>query len=121
MYKLDNSSEAVLSFEQAIKYNNSKKAVSKSLYEIAKVKIEERDFYSAYHTLERSDFLDIDVKLLQKFKLFTEGVIFLMKRKHKEAIDNFNKMTQVFPKMGDFIKPLLHIYRAYGYFCLGKH
>jgi Tfp pilus assembly protein PilF len=38
--KLGNPSEAVLSFEQSIKHNNSKKAVTKSLYEIAKIKIE---------------------------------------------------------------------------------
>ena len=60
------------------------------MYEIAKIKIEERDFYSAYHTLERSEFLDIDKKQLEKFKLYTEGVIFLMKRKFNEALDNFN-------------------------------
>ena len=50
-----------------------------------------RDFYSAFHTLSRSEYLiDIDKKMLEKFKLFTEGVIFLMKRKFKEAMDDFN-------------------------------
>ena len=23
--------------------------------------------------------------------------------------------------MGDFLRPLIYSYRAYGYFCLGKH
>ena len=43
--KLENLSDAILSFEQAIKHNNSRKAVTKALYEIAKIKIELRDYY----------------------------------------------------------------------------
>ena len=42
---IENLNEALLSFEQAIKHNNSRKAVTKSLYEIAKIKIELRDYY----------------------------------------------------------------------------
>ncbi|EAS02746.2 tetratricopeptide repeat protein (macronuclear) [Tetrahymena thermophila SB210] len=119
-YKQKNLNEASLCFEQSIKFNNSKKAVTKSLYEIAKIKIEQRDFYEAFHTLNRSDYLDTDKKMLEKFRLFTEGVIFLMKRKYKDAIDNFNLITSNF-SLGDFMKPLFYVYRAYGYFCLGKH
>lgn len=92
--RIENFNDALLSYEQAIKHNNSKKAVTKSLYEIAKIKIEQRDFYSAFHTLQRSEYLDIDKKLLEKFKLFTEGVIFLMKRKYKEALENFNEVSK---------------------------
>ena len=40
--------------------------------------------------------MDIDKKLLEKFKLFTEGVIFLMKRKYKEALENFNEVSKAF-------------------------
>lgn len=40
-----NLSEASLSFEQSVKFNKSKKSVTKSLYEIARIKIEQRDFY----------------------------------------------------------------------------
>ena len=43
-----------------------------------------------------------------------------MKRKFKEALENFNAITRSY-LLGDFIKPLFHVYRAYGYFCLGKH
>jgi hypothetical protein len=58
------SADAILSFEQSIKHNNSKKAVTKSLYEIAKIKIESRDFYSAFHALQRGDYLDVDKSAL---------------------------------------------------------
>lgn len=70
--KMRNSQEALLCFEQSIKHNNSQKAVTKSLYEIAKIKIEGRDFYAAYHTLNRADFLDTEKSYLEKFRLFTE-------------------------------------------------
>ena len=46
--------------------------MTKSLYEIAKIKIDQRDFYAAYHTLNRSEFLDIEKNYLEKFRLFTE-------------------------------------------------
>lgn len=37
---IESLTEAILSFEQAIKHNNSRKAVTKSLYEIVKIKVE---------------------------------------------------------------------------------
>ncbi|KAL4437922.1 hypothetical protein ABPG74_001093 [Tetrahymena malaccensis] len=119
-YKQKNLNEAILSFEQAIKHNNSRKAVTKALYEISKIKIELRDFYQAYHTLQRADYLDVDLKSLEKFRIFTDGVTFLMKRKHKEGIRNLTNLVKNY-SLGDFLKPLVYTYRAYGYFCLGKH
>lgn len=43
--------EAVICYEQAIKFNTNKKAVTRSIYEIAKIKIEHRDYYEALYTL----------------------------------------------------------------------
>lgn len=37
--KSNNYNEAILSYEQAIKFNTSKKATTKALYEICKLKI----------------------------------------------------------------------------------
>lgn len=56
--------EAILSYEQSLKFNNNHKAVTKALYEIAKIKIEMRDYYHAFHTLCRADYLDVDKKCL---------------------------------------------------------
>ncbi|KRX11228.1 hypothetical protein PPERSA_07753 [Pseudocohnilembus persalinus] len=149
--KLDNKNEANLAFEQAIKHNNSKNAVSKSLYEIAKIKIELRDFYQAFYTLQRSEFLDVDQELLKPFRMFTDSVTYLMKRKFQEGVDllnqlilslNFSKKSNnqsntkqnnmnsstdnivSARKQGsntELLKQLVFSYRSYGLFCLGQH
>ena len=43
-----------------------------------------------------------------------------MKRKFKEGIENLTKLINK-DSIGDFLKPLVYTYRAYGYFCVGKH
>lgn len=52
--------------------------------------------------------------------MFTDGVTFLMKRKYKEGIEHLTQLVKT-KVLGEFLKPLVHSYRAYGYFCLGKH
>lgn len=49
--KINNYNDAILSYEQAIKFNTSKKATTKALYEIAKLKIDQGDYYGASYTL----------------------------------------------------------------------
>jgi len=67
--------EALLCFEQSIKHDNSQKAVEKSLFEITKIKIEMRDFYSAFHTLNRFEYLkDFSTFSLEKFRNFIDSV-----------------------------------------------
>ncbi|CAD8212992.1 unnamed protein product [Paramecium pentaurelia] len=112
--------EAFLAYEQSIKHNNSKKAVSKSLYEIAKIKIEQRDFYEAFYQLSRADYLDVDEKILEKFKIFTDGVTFLMKRKFDEGVETLTTLITKH-QVTDFLKPLIFQYRAYGYFCQSQY
>ncbi|CAD8070155.1 unnamed protein product [Paramecium primaurelia] len=112
--------EAILSFEQSITENNSRKAVMKSLIEIAKIKIDQKDFYSAYYTLQRQDHLDVDKASLMDLKQFTEGVIFLMKRKYKDAIIVLTELINK-QQLGEFIKKLIFLYRAYGFICVNKY
>ncbi|CAD8173712.1 unnamed protein product [Paramecium octaurelia] len=118
--KRNQISEAFLAYEQSIKHNNSKKAVSKSLYEIAKIKIEQRDFYEAFYQLSRADYLDVDEKILEKFKIFTDGVTFLMKRKFDEGVEALTTLISKH-QITDFLKPLIYQYRAYGYFCQSQY
>lgn len=80
--KKDNNNEAIICYEQAIKFNTNKKAVTRSIYEITKIKIQQKDFYEAFYTLERAQYLDIDIKSLNKFKIFTDGVTHLMKKNY---------------------------------------
>ncbi|EGR32790.1 hypothetical protein IMG5_070720, partial [Ichthyophthirius multifiliis] len=116
LIKENKLNEALLSFEQAIKYNNSSKAIVKSLQEIAKIKIQFRDYYQAYYTLQRANYLDIDNKKLKILTIFTDGVTFLMKRKYKEGI---HCLTELINKntLNEFLHPLVYTHRAYGYFC----
>lgn len=72
--------EATICYEQAIKFNSNKKAVTRSIYELAKLKIEHRDYYEALYTLERANFLDVEERVLRKFKMFADGVTELMKK-----------------------------------------
>jgi hypothetical protein len=65
-------------------------------------------------------------KKLINYKIFTEGVIFLMKRKTKtglklltslvDKIQTASQMTQQ-----DYITPLVFLYRAYGYFVTDEY
>jgi hypothetical protein len=43
-----------------------------------------------------------------------------MKRKHQEGVDFLNRLLKQ-ANVGDFLKPLIFNYRAYGLFCLGRH
>lgn len=62
--KINNYNDAILSYEQAIKFNTSKKATTKALYEISKLKIDQGDYYGASYTLERANSLEIDMKVI---------------------------------------------------------
>lgn len=119
-YKLHNFNDALLSFEQVIKHNTSKKATTKALYEIAKIKIELRDYYGASYTLERAQSLDVEMKVLEKLKLFLDGSTFLMKKKTKQGVELLTLLTkkQTIP---EFIKSQTYSFRSYGYFCQYKY
>lgn len=62
-----------------------------------KARICERDFYSAYHLIERIEFLEVDRPALDRIRLFAEAVLNLMKRKFSEAVEMFEDMTRKFP------------------------
>ncbi len=42
---LDDQNEAIISFEQALKFNTNKKAVTRSIYELARIEIEQKNYY----------------------------------------------------------------------------
>jgi len=54
-----------------------------ALYEIAKIKILQKNFYEAHYNLNRATHFKLTQKKLANYRVFTEGVIFLMKRKTK--------------------------------------
>lgn len=116
--KMDNHNDAILHFEQVIRLSEDQYLQSSALYEISKIKIQQKDFYEAYYNLQRATHYKLKQKKLLNYKIFTEGVIFLMKRKTKTGL---KLLTSLIEKLGpnsqpDYITPLIYIYRAYGYF-----
>jgi hypothetical protein len=53
---------------------------------VSKLKIELGDYYGASYTLERANTLDVDLKVIDKIKTFTEGATAIMKKKYKKGI-----------------------------------
>ena len=93
--------------------------MARAIYEIAKIKIEQRDYYEAFYTLSRVQYLDIEIKSLQKFKTFTDGVTSLMKKNYEKGIDTLNELYKEH-NLTKFLKPLFYSSRAYGLMCLEK-
>lgn len=52
---------------------------------------------------------------IEKFKLFCEGVVFLMKRKISEGVKNLNELKEKYI-LGQYFDKLFYLYRAFGYF-----
>lgn len=44
------------------------------------------DYYGASYTLERASSLEVDMKVIEKLKIFTEGATFIMKKKIKKGV-----------------------------------
>ena len=57
--KLNNLSDAILYFEQVIRANDDNHLSSSALYEISKIKIQQKDFYEAYYNLKRASHLKL--------------------------------------------------------------
>lgn len=121
--KINNLNDAILYFEQVVRANDDNHLASSALYEIAKIKIQQKDFYEAYHNLKRASHFKLKQKKLVNYKMFTEGVIFLMKRKTKTGlklitslIDRMKPPQNVPDQPPEYIYNLVYLYRAYGYF-----
>jgi hypothetical protein len=67
-------SDSVLNFEQVIKYDSEGSMCSDALFQIAKIRISQKDFYEAYYTLQRATKLKLNNKKMINYKVLTEGV-----------------------------------------------
>ncbi|OMJ76401.1 hypothetical protein SteCoe_24233 [Stentor coeruleus] len=92
LLELNQYSDAVLCFEQAIKYDKKSEFTNRAVYYLGYIKIKEKDFYGAIHQFDR---VSSNILPEQKtLKIYAEGVIFLVKRKFKEGIGCFNKIIR---------------------------
>jgi hypothetical protein len=53
---------------------------------------------------------------IEKFKLFAEGVVFMMKRKINEGVENLCKLAEQYSPIGTYFEKLFYLYRAFGLF-----
>ena len=93
-----------------------------------RIKVEDKDFYEAYHILNRTNNIDINKDIIEEWKLFIEGTLFMMKKKYKEGVTTYktllglplysSRYDQIVIKKSkeryEFIKPLVHLYKAFG-------
>jgi hypothetical protein len=56
---MNNYNDAILHFEQVIKLSDDNFLQSSSLYEIAKIRVEQKDFYEAHYNLKRATHLKL--------------------------------------------------------------
>ena len=85
-YKQGRNVEATLCFEEALKCDNHREHVTSSVEMMMRMKVEEKDFYEAYHILTRADNVEVNTEVLNEWRLFLEASLFLMKKKYKEGI-----------------------------------
>ena len=119
MHLLDNElGKAGLLLEQVIQNTHDNAISTRALYKLALIKIKEKDFYGALHTLHRTH-----GKLQSKKKLslyqYTEAIISLMKRKFTEGIMILSTIIEE-----NVLKEYTHncyLYRAYGYYAKGEY
>ena len=115
-----NYTEAALCFEQVLQSTEEKEFTNLCLYYLAVIKINERDFYGALHTFERSIGIGQSAELKSLHK-YTEGVICLMKRKLEEGILIFSSILE---GNDESLKEYIgncYENRAFAYFSLKKY
>ena len=75
------------------------------------------------YTLERAKYLDIEERVIKKFKVFADGVTELMKKNFDVGIKILTELISGNGEkpLGNFLKPLVYSSRSYGYMSLGKY
>ncbi len=100
-----------------------------ALFEIAKLRLKDKDFYEAYFNLKRAIDSNFNSKRLQLYKDFTEGVLYLIKRKIKKGVQILSDLLEILVnnkekkdrKQIDYLKHQAFMYRAYGYVAIEKY
>ena len=90
--------EAILHFEQVVKYhtaNGGEVYAGNALFEISRLRLHDKDFYEAYFNLKRAVDSNFNSKRLQLYKDFTEGVLYLIKRKIKKGVQILSDLLEI--------------------------
>ena len=112
--------DAALCFEQAIQLSTDIEIINTSLYHLAIIRINERDFYGALHTIERCP-LKTKSPELNAIHNYTEGVICLMKGKLEEGIHIFSDILKIDDKILKEYTINCYENRGFAYLSLKKY
>ena len=135
--------DAILHFEQVAKYPEAEFYAGNALFQIAKLRLKQKDYYEAFFSLKRASDNNFASKRMALYKDFTEGVLYLIKRKIKKGVqilsdlleilvnkekedkkkggDDQNKKASSFKSHSDYLIHQILIYRAYGYVAIEKY
>ena len=87
--------DAVLHFEQVAKYPEHEFYCGNALFQIAKLRLRQKDYYEAFHCLKRAADNNFSSKRLSLYKDFTEGVLYLIKRKIKKGVQILSDLLEI--------------------------
>ena len=130
--KMDSINDAILHFEQVLKFDNQKYFAGNALYEMTKIHIKQKNFYQALFTLQRALDLKFNSQRLLLYKDFTEGVLYLIKRQFNKGVEILNKLLNTLNKVRHSDKKVMvptaetltyksYVYRAYGHLFNGEY
>ena len=91
-----------------------------ALYLIAKINIADKNFIDAHFALTRAIDNHFQSKRLTLLHDFTEGVLYLIKRKIKKGIQKLSDLIEIL-KENDTLYMLAMNYRSYGYVAIEKY
>ena len=78
--------DAILHFEQVAKYPDQEFYAGNALFQIAKLRLKQKDYYEAFFSLKRASDNNFASKRMALYRDFTEGVLYLIKRKIKKGV-----------------------------------
>lgn len=117
LLKRGEEQEAFLSFEQVLKYDTEANYTDEAIFHLTSIKVRQRDFYGASHTLSR---VVSKGQNLGDLELYVEAVLNLMKRKFKEGARSLSKVIKSSSSVLAEYVSASYAYRGYGYACLDK-
>lgn len=137
-FKLWKLNDAILNFEQVVKLSNDIFFIGNALYEIAKIKINEKDFYEAFFTLEWAIDKNFKSQRLQLYKDFTEGVLQLIKWSGEKGVETLTSLLSHIQELKnswstswtssdnmrsslEYLNEKALIYWSYGYLFVGDY
>jgi hypothetical protein len=80
------------------------------LFEIAKLRVKEKDFYEAYFNIRRALDTNFTSKRMAIYKDFTEGVLYLIKRKIKKGVQILSDLLEILINSKNERERKMHVY-----------